>query len=121
MRGMATMGPTTQRNVERVPGALIKLARLKRNLSQRQLAELAGVRQPTIAEIESGRRQPSWPLLCKILAGADLEPRVQLEPYDNHDDILDATMARLTPTQRQARQRDLDTFLDKLRAGTSAQ
>lgn len=109
------MGPTTQQNVERVPGALVKLARAKASLSQRQLADLAGVPQPTIAEVESGRRQPSWPLLCKILAGADLEPRVQLAPYDNHDDVLDATVARLTPVQRKVRERDLEAFLDKVR------
>lgn len=113
---MATMGPTTQRNVERVPGALVKLARAKTSLSQRQLADLAGVPQPTIAQIESGRRQPSWPLLCKILAAADLEPRVQLAPYDNHDDVLDATAARPTPAERKIRERDLEAFLDDIRA-----
>lgn len=111
------MGPTTQRNVEMVPGALLKLARRKKGLSQRELAQLAGVRQPTIAEIESGRRQPSWPLLCKILAAADLEPRVLLAPYDDHDDVLDATTARLTPDQRQQRDQAMDTFLAVARAG----
>lgn len=111
------MGPTTQRNVEMVPAALLKLARRKKNLSQRELARLAGVRQPTIAEIESGRRQPSWPLLCKILAAADLEPRVQLAPYDDHDDVLDATTARLTAEQRDQRDQALDAFLEAARAG----
>jgi hypothetical protein len=43
-----------------------------------------------IAAIEAGRRQPSWPVLRRILAGADLEPRVRLAPYDDHDDVLDA-------------------------------
>jgi transcriptional regulator with XRE-family HTH domain len=110
---MATMGPTSRRQAEAFAGSLLRLARLQKNLTQRDLAEAAGVPQPTIAAIEAGRRQPSWPLLSRILAAANLEPRVQLAPYDDHDDILDATDARMTAEQREHRDRVLDEFLSK--------
>ena len=80
-------------------------------MSQRELAEAAQVPQSTIARIESGARQPSLPLLVRILAAVDLEPRIRLEAYDAHDDVLDAEDALLTDAQREARRKTLDRFL----------
>ena len=113
---MATMGPTTMRAVEGFAGTMLKLARRDKHLTQRELAALAGVPHTTIAKIESGARQPSWPTLCRILAAVDLQMRVQLVAYDNHDDILDATEARLTEQQRDARNQIQDALLADLRA-----
>lgn len=113
---MATMGPTTARAVEGFAGTMLKLARQDKHLTQRELAAAAGIPHTTIAKIESGSRQPSWPVLCRILAAVDLEVRVRLAPYDTHDDILDATEARLTAKQRQARDRTQDAFLANVRA-----
>jgi transcriptional regulator with XRE-family HTH domain len=113
---MVTMGPTTTRAVNGFAGTMLKLARQDKHLSQRELAEAAGVPHTTIAKIESGARQPSWPVLCRILAAVDLEMRVRLAPYDNHDDVLDATEAGLTAEQRDARDRTQDAFLAGLRA-----
>ena len=45
---------------------LIKL-RKKRGLSQRKLAELADIDQPSIARIESGKHMPSLKMLVKLL------------------------------------------------------
>ena len=115
---MAVMGSTTALHVAQVPGALLRLARAKKGLSQREYARLAGVAQPTIAAIESGKRQPSWPVLCRILAAADLEPRVRLEPYDNHDDVLDALAAKFPATQ-QAMEQARDNMLATLAGKTS--
>lgn len=88
------MGPTTTRAVEAFAGSVLRVARLQKKLSQRELAAAAGVPQSTIAAIEAGRRQPSWPLLCRILAAANLELRVHLETYDDHDDVLDRRRER---------------------------
>jgi transcriptional regulator with XRE-family HTH domain len=98
------------RATELVAGSLVKLARIKRGLSQRELARCAGVPSATIAEIETGRRQPSWPLLCRILAGADLMPTVRLADYDDHDDVLDATRAAMTAGQRAGEDAALDAW-----------
>jgi transcriptional regulator with XRE-family HTH domain len=86
-------------------------------MSQRQLAEASGVPQSTIARIESGARQPSLPLLARILAAVDLEPRITLEQYDAHDDVLDADDSRLDGAQRAARRVAQDKFVAELRTG----
>lgn len=97
---MAVPGPTTQRYTERLAGNLLRLARAQRGWSQRQLAEAAGVPVSTVARIESGTRQPSLVTISRLLAAADLEMRARLEPYDDHDDVLDARWTALTPEQQ---------------------
>lgn len=81
--------------------SLLKLARAEAGLSQRALARAAGVPHSTIARIESGAMQPTVPLFYRILAGADREPRIRLEPYDDHDDVLDALAAKFPAKQEQ--------------------
>ncbi|MGH9092339.1 MAG: helix-turn-helix transcriptional regulator [Acidimicrobiales bacterium] len=48
-------------------GSLLREARLRRGLSQRDLARLAGVPQPAISAIETGRRSPTLDLLQRIV------------------------------------------------------
>lgn len=117
---MAVIGPTTSDAVRQHAGNLLKVARAKKHLTQRELAEAAGVPQSTVARIESGVRQPSLPVLAKILAAVDLEMRIRLEPYDDHDDVLDATQARLTPEQRALREKSMDEFFDKFTEGVGS-
>ncbi len=112
---MATIGPTKARHIERLAGNLLRLARARVGMSQRQLAAAAGLSQSTVAWIESGARQPSLPLLARILAAVDLELRIRLEAYDSHDDVLDATDAQLNDTQRAARRVAQEAFIEKLR------
>ncbi|WP_239656541.1 helix-turn-helix transcriptional regulator [Mycobacterium riyadhense] len=112
---MAVVGPTTAGHVERLAANLLKLARARLGMSQRELAEAAHVAQSTIARIESGARQPSLPVLARILAALDLEMRITLEAYDNHDDVVDAEYARLSADQRASRRATQDLFADELR------
>jgi transcriptional regulator with XRE-family HTH domain len=111
------MGPTTQHHVERLAGNLLRRARAQKGLTQRQVAELAGVPQSSIAKIESGARQPTLPVLTRILVALDLEPRIALEPYDDHDDILDADASRRTGRDRDAAAASVDRLIDALRSG----
>lgn len=46
------MGPSQRGHVERLAGNLLKLARLERDVSRRELAEAANVAESAIAEIE---------------------------------------------------------------------
>lgn len=110
------MGPTTTGYVARLAGNVLRVARARIGLSQRQLAQAAGVPQSTIARIESGARQPSLPVLARILAAVDLEPRITLAPYDAHDDDLDATDACLSDAERAARRVAQDEFTAQPRA-----
>jgi transcriptional regulator with XRE-family HTH domain len=92
---MAKMPATTA-------SAFLQLARLEAGLSQRELAEQAGVTQSEIARIESGKREPSIPTLQKILAGAGLELRFRLEKVDDHDRVLKARHARRSASEKAA-------------------
>ena len=92
---MAKTPPTTA-------SAFLQLARLEAGLSQRELAERAGVTQSEIARIESGKREPSIPTLQKILAGAGLELRFRLDKLDDHDRVLNARHARRSKTEEAA-------------------
>jgi len=48
-------------------GELIK-ARREQNISQRQLEELSGVKQPIISRMESGETSPQLDTVLKVLA-----------------------------------------------------
>jgi transcriptional regulator with XRE-family HTH domain len=50
-------------------GDLVRTARLERGLTQQQLAALAGIDQPNLSAIESGRRLPSAATLHRLLHG----------------------------------------------------
>jgi transcriptional regulator with XRE-family HTH domain len=102
---MATMGSTKTQDSQELAGNLLRLARVKTGLTQRQLAEAAGVPQSTVARIETHRQQPTLPLLARLLAAADLELRTTLDRYDSHDDVLDTRRSQ-TPaaTRRKVRE-----------------
>jgi len=108
------MGPTTTGHVERLAGNVLRIARARAGLSQRELAEAAHVPQSTIARIESGTRQPSLPVLARILAAIDLELRITVADYDAHD-ILDGDVARRPASQRRDRRRAQEEFVAQLR------
>jgi transcriptional regulator with XRE-family HTH domain len=94
------MGTTKTGDNQQLAGNLLRLARMRRGLSQRQIAEVAGVPQSTVARIESHRQQPTLPLLARLFAAADLELRTWLEDYDDHDDVLDARRVKRPAAQR---------------------
>jgi transcriptional regulator with XRE-family HTH domain len=95
--------------------ALVRLARSRAGLTQRQLAERAGVPQSVVARIESGARQPTVPTLERILAGAGVEVRYRLEPLDDHDRLLAAEHARRSPAEREMLEARHTEFLAKVR------
>lgn len=110
---MAVPGPTTAANIERVAANLVKLARLRAGVSQRQLAHAAGVAQSTVARIESGVMQPSLPLVYRLLVAVDLEPRIRIEAYNDHDDVLDR-LAERYPDRASAAEHARDELLAAL-------
>ena len=81
-------------------GALLRESRLAAGLSQRDLARLAGVPQPTVARIESGAVGPRFDTLDRLLAacgkGLDVVPR----PGAGVDRTQLRAMLALTPAER---------------------
>ncbi|MFD6564473.1 helix-turn-helix domain-containing protein [Micromonospora profundi] len=94
-------------------GAAVRQQRNLRDLSQRQLAELAGVTQGAVAHIERGERTPSIPVLERLLAAMDLQLTVGVEPLDAHLDArIDDLAAR--PIAERIAELDLGRLLDQL-------
>ncbi|MEU5912284.1 helix-turn-helix transcriptional regulator [Micromonospora sp. NPDC047527] len=94
-------------------GAAVRQQRQLRELSQRQLAALAGVSQGAVAHIERGERTPSIPLLERLLAAMDVQLVVGVEPLDAHLDArIDDLAAR--PIAERIDELGLDRLLDRL-------
>ncbi|GLI26222.1 hypothetical protein ARHIZOSPH14_04640 [Agromyces rhizosphaerae] len=69
-------------------GALVAAARADRGMSQTELARAAGMSQPNVAAIESGRRVVSAEVLERLLRAADYRPSIPLE--ESADEIVAA-------------------------------
>ncbi|RAO60196.1 helix-turn-helix domain-containing protein [Micromonospora saelicesensis] len=94
-------------------GAAIREQRQSRELSQCELAELAGVSQATVARIEGGGRGPSIAMLERLLAAMDVQLVVGVEPLDAHLDArIDDLAAR--PIAERIDELGLDELLDRL-------
>ncbi|CDE89230.1 TPA: XRE family transcriptional regulator [Candidatus Gastranaerophilales bacterium HUM_20] len=63
-------------------GLKIKLERVKRSLSQEQLAELADLSRPTIGAIERGQKSPTFITLEAIAAAFGMSVQ-ELCNFDN--------------------------------------
>jgi predicted nucleotidyltransferase/DNA-binding XRE family transcriptional regulator len=59
-------------------GALIRESRRRAGLSQAELARRARVSQPVISAYESGRREPGFSMLAKLVAASGHQLRVDL-------------------------------------------
>ena len=73
---------------DQLAGALLRSARIRSGLSQRAFANLIGVAQPTLSAYESGRRQPTLPMLLNLLNKAGFDLRLKVVERDDHDDVL---------------------------------
>src|SRR6478735_58719 len=79
--------------------AMVQLARLKAGLSQRELAERASVPATMVSAYERDLRQPTLETLRK-----------QLEPYDPHDDVLEALERNRSPEERDELDRRVEAW-----------
>ncbi len=81
-------------------GELIREARKRRNLSQRELADLLGTTQSVITRWETGERSPTYERLIQAIraCGLDLYVRV-VTPDEGHALLIDRNL-RLNPGER---------------------
>ena len=98
-----------------VAGSLILLAREEAGLTQATLAHLAGTSQAAIAAYETGARQPTIPTLYRILRSAGFDPRIRLEPANDHDEFVAAWAASQPAENRREWRQNQDAFLDARR------
>jgi uncharacterized protein len=107
-------------DAEKLPSpssALLQLARIKADMSQRELAERAGVPVTMISAYERDLRQPTLATLLRLLRAAGFDLRLQLAAYDPHDDILAELEAGRSEAERRRRDRQLQAW----RQATSAE
>ena len=90
--------------------ALLQLARLKGGLTQREMAERAGVPVTMISAYERGLRQPTLATLLRLLRAAGFDLQVHLAAHDPHDDVLARLEAGRSDADRQARDRQLQAW-----------
>ena len=100
-------------DVEGLPSpssALLQLARLKAGMSQRDLAERAGVPVTMISAYERDQRQPTLATLLRLLRAAGFDLRLHLAAYDPHDEILAGLEAARSEAERQQRDRQIEAW-----------
>ena len=62
------------------PGSLLREARTRANLSQTDVARRAHVAQSVVSAYESGRREPSFGTLERLIAATGHRLEIRLEP-----------------------------------------
>lgn len=82
------------------PAELLRDARTRAGLSQRELAKRAGTAQSVIARIERGDSSPTWETLERLLQAAGVRLSPQTQPADGSMLYEVPGMLRLTPEQR---------------------
>ncbi|MBI4408071.1 MAG: helix-turn-helix transcriptional regulator [Gemmatimonadetes bacterium] len=84
-------------------GSLVREARRRAGLSQRELARRARTAQSVVARIESGETSPSSETLSRLLAAAgfDLHPELWPRPVEGSHMLDDVPrILRLSPEER---------------------
>lgn len=102
---------------------LIVEARKRARLTQRQLAERAGTTQSSIARWESGRSEPSFASVVRLIRLCGFVLDVRFEVYDDglRDDWAQAQrLLALTPEQRLESNAAMVAIADDLQAGLRA-
>lgn len=79
---------------------LIREARKRRGLTQRELAELAGTTQSAIARLEAAKTAPSFDDVIRYLRLMDLDLDFMLVERDDSDWIQARRSRTATPAQR---------------------
>ena len=101
--------------------ALLREARMRAGLSQRDLAKKAGTAQSVIARIERGQTSPTLETLERLLgaAGVELHASLAVKERDVRSHMLDDVprILRLTPEQRLEELKNFSRFLYEARRG----
>lgn len=63
-------------------GTLIRLARIQKGLTQREVAERAGTSQSAIAAYERGHKSPNFDTLVRIIQAMGLDVKIRLTEPD---------------------------------------
>lgn len=101
-------------------GHLVREARKRAGLSQRELAERAGTTQSAIARLETGRSSPSFELVRKLIRCCGFQLNVSIVPYDDSDIVQARELAGMSPAERLSHLVSAVNALTQLRDDTRA-
>lgn len=99
---------------------LVRDARRRARLTQRELAARAGVTQPSVARVEAGRHNVSVATLERLLAACGEQLVLSARPVDQHDLSLIESTLPLTVEERIDRLLAVQSFAAELRAAVAA-
>ena len=100
-------------------GSLIRASRLRRGISQAELARRAGTSQSAVARIEAGRTSPTVETLERLAAALGLQLELDATETDSGvDRTLVAAALRHSPTERLRRMAQAMRSIERLRTGT---
>ncbi|MEP7059277.1 MAG: helix-turn-helix transcriptional regulator [Actinomycetota bacterium] len=81
---------------------LVKMARRRAALTQRELARRSGIAQPTVSRIESGKMSPTFDTLAALIQACGMQV-VALEREGTGADLaMVQDLLRMTPAERLA-------------------
>ena len=106
--------------MKRDAASLLREARTRAGLTQRELANRGRTAQSVIARIERGQSDPSWETLTRLIAAAGFDLHGQLILRSTPDSHMLQDVARilsLTPEERLSEVRNVNTFLTAVRRG----
>ncbi|MDQ3771054.1 MAG: helix-turn-helix domain-containing protein [Actinomycetota bacterium] len=97
-------------------GELIREARKRAGLSQRELAEFMATTQPVIARWESGKSSPSFQRVVAAVRSCGFDLAVRIVARDDEHALLVQENLRLSPKQRLERLTSSRSTIDELAA-----
>ncbi len=100
---------------------LVREARRRADLTQRELAERAGTTQSAIARLESGRTSPSFDQVLRLVRLCGYRLDVALDPYDDSDVAQAEALLRLPVEGRLQHLTDTVDVMTEMRAEAAAQ
>jgi transcriptional regulator with XRE-family HTH domain len=103
-----------------IGGELVREARKRAGLTQKELADRAATTQSAIARLESGRSTPSLESVERLLRLCGFQLIVELAPYDDSDVRQADALAVLTPAERAQRLGRTVRRLNDMRGSISA-
>jgi transcriptional regulator with XRE-family HTH domain len=98
-------------------GDLLRQARLRAGLNQRQLATMANTTQSVVARIETGQTSPGWDTIARLVEAAGFVLDAALaEAPDFGNALADSPrIMSLTPAARLHELRNVDRFFQAIR------
>ncbi len=97
---------------------LVREARKRARLTQRDLAERAGTTQSAIARLESGRTSPTFENVIRLLRLCGMDLDVMLVERDSSDWMQAQQLLKLTPSERLSQGVRLAQAADEIRRGS---